>query len=123
MKNTRILFNRKAQELLESKFHQLKESLIQKQISKIKSNLNFKSNYTKEEYFSIISKAKKYINEGDVFQVVTSQRFETNYDLEAISLYRSLRRLNPSPYLVNLNFNDIWLVASSPELLVQLRNR
>jgi len=111
-----------AQELLELKVSQLKESLIKTKNNEIKSNLNFKSNYSKEKYFSIISKAKEYINEGDIFQVVTSQRFETNYELEATSLYRSLRRLNPSPYLVNLNFNEIGLVASSPELLVQLRN-
>tara|TARA_B100000700_G_C14988852_1_gene830225 strand:- start:726 stop:1823 length:1098 start_codon:yes stop_codon:yes gene_type:complete len=88
----------------------------------IEKKLNFKSNYTKEEYFKIVEKAKKYIKQGDIFQVVTSQRFETNYDLKAIDLYRSLRRLNPSPYLVNLNFNDFGLVASSPELMVQLRN-
>ncbi len=114
---------KKTEELLQKKVDQLKESLIQNTNNKIKTNLNFKSNYSKKEYFSIISKAKEYINEGDIFQVVTSQRFETKYDLEATSLYRSLRRLNPSPYLVNLNFNDIGLVASSPELLVQLRNK
>ena len=113
----------KAQELLEVKVNQLKENLVQNSAISIKSNLDFKSNYSKDEYFSIISKAKEYIKGGDIFQVVTSQRFETEYDLEAISLYRSLRRLNPSPYLVNLNFNDIGLVASSPELLVQLRNK
>ena len=112
----------KTQELLEIKVNQLKDSLVKTKNNEIKYNLNFKSNYSKEKYFSIISKAKEYIKEGDIFQVVTSQRFETNYDLEATSLYRSLRRLNPSPYLVNLNFNEIGLVASSPELLVQLRN-
>ena len=52
-----------------------------------------------------------------------SQRFETKYNLKAVNLYRSLRRLNPSPYLVNLNFDKIGLVASSPELMVQLRNK
>jgi len=121
-KNYESLYT-EAQELLEVKVNQLKENLIQNSAISIKSNLDFKSNYSKDEYFSIISKAKQYIKEGDIFQVVTSQRFETEYDLEAISLYRSLRRLNPSPYLVNLNFNDIGLVASSPELLVQLRNK
>ena len=113
----------KAQDLLDSKINQLKENLVEEPFSQIKSNLRFISNYSKEEYFSIISKAKKYINDGDIFQVVTSQRFQTEYDLEAVSLYRSLRRLNPSPYLVNLNFKEIGLVASSPELLVQLRNK
>jgi len=84
--------------------------------------LNPISNFTRNQYSEIIKKAKKYINEGDIFQVVTSQRFEMDYDLSAISLYRSLRRLNPSPFLVNLNFNDFGLVASSPEILVRLRN-
>ena len=117
------LIYKNTEELLEKKVNQLKESLIQQKKNKISSNLNFKSNYSKDEYFEIISKAKNYIKAGDIFQVVTSQRFETDYELEASSLYRSLRRLNPSPYLVNLNFNDIGLVASSPELLVQLRNK
>ena len=120
-KNFENIYN-KTQEGLEVKVNQLNQSLIQTKKSQIKSDLNFQSNYSKEEYFSIISKAKEYIKKGDIFQVVTSQRFETDYDLEAITLYRSLRRLNPSPYLVNLNFNDFGLVASSPELLVQLRN-
>jgi len=120
-KNFDQLFEKTENEL-ELKINLLNKSLIQTSKTTIKSKLDFKSNYSKEEYFGIISKAKKYIKEGDIFQVVTSQRFETNYDLEATSLYRSLRRLNPSPYLVNLNFNQIGLVASSPELLVQLRN-
>ena len=84
--------------------------------------LNFKSNYTKEEYYKIIEKAKSYIRAGDIFQVVPSQRFKTKYKYDAITLYRSLRRLNPSPFLVNLNFNNFGLVASSPEILVRLRD-
>ena len=87
-----------------------------------KENLDFKSNYTKNEYFKIIRKAKSYIKKGDIFQVVPSQRFKSKYNLSAISLYRSLRRLNPSPFLVNLNFKNFGLVASSPEILVRLRN-
>ena len=82
----------------------------------------FQSNYTKDEYFKIIEKAKSYIRKGDIFQVVPSQRFESEYSLDAVSLYRSLRRLNPSPFLVNLNFDSFGLVASSPEILVRLRN-
>jgi anthranilate synthase component 1 len=84
--------------------------------------INFKSNYTKKEYFNIIEKAKIYIRNGDIFQVVPSQRFQSNYSLNASTLYRSLRRLNPSPFLVNLNFEKYGLVASSPEILVRLRN-
>ena len=89
---------------------------------KIKNNIKFSSNYTKEEYIKIINKAKSYIINGDIFQVVTSQRFESDFHLDAKKLYRSLRRLNPSPFLVNLNFDKFGLVASSPEILVRLRN-
>ena len=85
-------------------------------------NLKFKSNYTQDEYYNIIKKAKSYIHSGDIFQVVPSQRFKSTYKNDAISLYRSLRRLNPSPFLVNLNFDNFGLVASSPEILVRLRN-
>ena len=87
----------------------------------IKHKLNFKSNYTKKEYFNIINKAKDYIVKGDIFQVVPSQRLKSDYNLSAQTLYRSLRRLNPSPFLVNLNLNNFGLVASSPEILVRLR--
>jgi len=89
----------------------------------IKHKLNFKSNYTKKEYFNIVNKAKTYIKKGDIFQVVPSQRLTSKYNLDALSLYRSLRRLNPSPFLVNLNFEKFGLVASSPEILVRLRNK
>ncbi len=87
-----------------------------------KNNISFKSNYSKEDYYNIVKKAKSYIRKGDIFQVVPSQRFESKYDLSALTLYRSLRRLNPSPFLVNLNFKNFGLVASSPEILVRLRN-
>ena len=77
---------------------------------------------TKSEYINVVKKAKEYIFTGDIFQVVPSQRFHCNYLLDAKSLYRSLRRLNPSPFLVNLNFDDFGLVASSPEILVRVRD-
>ena len=88
----------------------------------LKKNIKIKSNYSKNDYLKIVEKAKKYIYSGDIFQVVTSQRFSCEYVLNAKSLYRSLRRLNPSPFLVNLNFDNIGLVASSPEILVRVRN-
>ncbi len=109
--------------LLSKTVKKLEKSILNISAKKIKkTKLKFKSNQKKEEFFNSVKKAKKYIKEGDIFQVVPSQRFETNYSLKAIDLYRSLRRLNPSPYLVNLNFNKFGIVASSPELMVQLRN-
>ena len=70
----------------------------------------------------IVRKAKEYIFAGDVFQVVLSQRFRIPFKLPPFSLYRALRRTNPSPFLFFLNFGDFSVVGSSPEILVRLRD-
>lgn len=80
------------------------------------------SNTTKDEYFDIVRRAKEYIRAGDIFQVVPSQRFQVPFDLPPFALYRSLRRLNPSPFLFYLNFADFAVVGSSPEILVRVRD-
>ncbi len=80
------------------------------------------SNTTPEEYKAMVLKAKEYIAAGDIFQVVLSQRFETEFTLPPFSLYRSLRRVNPSPFLVYLNFDKFSVVCSSPEILVRVRD-
>ena len=79
------------------------------------------SNMTKEAYFSIVARAKDYIAAGDIFQVVPSQRFRRPFTLPPFSLYRALRRLNPSPYLYYLALPGFSVVGSSPEILVRLR--
>ncbi len=80
------------------------------------------SNTTPEDFKAMVLKAKEYIAAGDIFQVVLSQRFETEFALPPFSLYRSLRRVNPSPFLVYLNFDDFAVVCSSPEILVRVRD-
>ncbi|MEH6402427.1 MAG: anthranilate synthase component I [Sneathiella sp.] len=80
------------------------------------------SNTTKDEYFSMVEKAKSYIRAGDIFQVVPSQRFEMPFTLPSLSLYRALRRTNPSPFMYYLNFGEFSVVGSSPEILVRLRD-
>lgn len=80
------------------------------------------SNTTHSEYESMVARAKDYIAAGDVFQVVLSQRFSMPFDLEPFSLYRALRRTNPSPFLYFLTFGDFSIVGSSPEILVRLRD-
>lgn len=80
------------------------------------------SNTTPEQFYAMVDKAKDYINAGDAFQVVLSQRFSLPFPLPAFSLYRSLRRLNPSPFLFFLDFGHFQLVGSSPEILVRLRD-
>ena len=80
------------------------------------------SNTPPEAYQAMVRRAKDYIRAGDIFQVVLSQRFETDFPLPPFSLYRALRRINPSPYLYYLDFGDFALTGSSPEILVRVRD-
>jgi anthranilate synthase component 1 len=79
------------------------------------------SNTTPKEYEAMVKKAKTYIAAGDIFQVVLSQRFSAPFDLPPFTLYRALRRVNPSPFLYFLNFGDYAIAGSSPEILVRVR--
>jgi anthranilate synthase component 1 len=80
------------------------------------------ANITRERYHAMVEQAKEYILAGDIFQVVPSQRFTLPFDLPPFALYRSLRRLNPSPFLFFLDFDGFALVGSSPEILVRVRD-
>jgi anthranilate synthase component 1 len=89
------------------------------------AKINFEppvSNTTPEEFAGMVAKAKEYIRAGDIFQVVLSQRFESPFPLPAFALYRSLRRVNPAPFLCYLDFEDFQIVCSSPEILVRVRD-
>jgi len=78
------------------------------------------SNTTPQDYKAMVSRAKEYIVAGDAFQIVLAQRFEAPFKLPAFSLYRALRRTNPSPYLYFLDFGDFAVAGSSPEILVKV---
>ena len=80
------------------------------------------SNTPKSRFFDMVAKAKDYILAGDIFQVVLSQRFSMPFTLHPFSLYRALRRTNPSPFMYHLGFGDFAIVGSSPEILVRLRD-
>ncbi|NKB21946.1 MAG: anthranilate synthase component I [Alphaproteobacteria bacterium] len=80
------------------------------------------SNTPVDRYKEIVRKAKEYVFAGDIFQVVLSQRFRVPFTLPPFSLYRALRRTNPSPFLFFLNFGEFSVVGSSPEILVRLRD-
>lgn len=80
------------------------------------------SNTAPEEFRSMVARAKDYISAGDIFQVVLSQRFDAPFPLPPFSLYRALRRSNPSPYLAYLDFADFQVVCSSPEILVKVQD-
>ena len=82
----------------------------------------FTTPVSREAYKAIVERAKEYIRAGDIFQVVPSHRFRAPFARDPFALYRSLRRMNPSPFLFYLNFGDFQLVGSSPEILVRLRD-
>ena len=79
------------------------------------------SNMSKAEYFAMVEKARDYIRAGDIFQVVPSQRWKQAFTLPPFTLYRALRRTNPSPYMFYFNFGKYQIVGASPEILVQVK--
>ena len=100
-------------------------------ISKLKNNKNIvlkkkntkvKSNISKKEFKKIVLKAKKYIKQGDIFQVVLSQRFKSQLTKPPVEIYKKLRVTNPSPFMYFFNFKNFQIIGSSPEILVRLRN-
>ncbi len=80
------------------------------------------SNFTKEDFIAATLRCKDYIAAGDAFQIVISQRFSVPFQLPPFALYRSLRRINPAPFLFYLDFGSFAVVGSSPEVLVRLRD-
>ena len=85
-----------------------------------------KSNLTQDQFEAAVLKAKDYIAAGDVFQVVPSQRLRRRTQAQPFSIYRALRRLNPSPYMFFLSLGGdpaLHLIGSSPEVLVRLQDR
>ena len=87
-----------------------------------KTNIKVKSNTPKSKFLRMVNKAKKYIKIGDIFQVVLSQRFETNLSKKPLEIYKKLRITNPSPFMYFFNFEDFQIIGASPEILVRLRN-
>ncbi len=87
-----------------------------------KQNKNsVKSNISKKRFKQLVKKAKTYIKNGDIFQVVLSQRFERKINKKPIEIYNQLRKSNPSPFMFYFNYEDFKVLGSSPEILVRLR--
>lgn len=82
--------------------------------------VTFTSNLSRDEFQAQVKRAKEYIVEGDAIQVVLSQRFEIHDSAPPLALYRALRFINPSPYLFFLRMQDLYLIGSSPEVLVRM---
>ncbi|MGI9392502.1 MAG: anthranilate synthase component I [Parvibaculales bacterium] len=115
---------KEAYEKAQAQIGEMEKRLAQKQEAeneiKGKTLAPPQSNISRKEYSQMVERAKEYIRAGDIFQVVLSQRFSCPYPLSGFSLYRSLRKVNPSPYLFFLNFEGFSVIGSSPEALVKL---
>ena len=83
------------------------------------ASIQWNCNTNDDEFKDLVEKTKEYIRAGDIFQTVLSKRFSIPYEYDPLFLYRCLRVTNPSPYMFYLNFEDIHLVGSSPEILVK----
>lgn len=83
--------------------------------------LNPKSNVTPEQFKKIVNHTKELIQEGDMFQMVPSQRFSFEFEDKPFDFYRQLRRTNPSPYMYYMDYGDYQIIGSSPESLVTVR--
>ncbi len=109
-----------AQNKIDEAILRLANNIERQEVPTFIKNINITSNTSKEEFFSMVERAKEYIKAGDIFQVVLSQRFSSEFSLPPSTLYRALRRTNPSPYMYFLQFEDFSIAGSSPEILVRL---
>ncbi len=109
----------KLSHIIKSKDHNIKPSNTNKNSP---LDLSAMSNMSKEYYCKMVQKAKEYIINGDIFQVVLSRRFCLPCDLDSFDVYRLLRVSNPSPYMYYLKFDDTCIAGASPEMLVRCEN-
>jgi anthranilate synthase component 1 len=101
----------------ENRFDQFKisnDSFESFQASEVTPNMD------KEKFSNIVNKAKKYIHDGDIFQAVLSRKFAFDVKGDNLTLYKTLRKLNPSPYMYHLKQNDKTIIGASPEMLVRI---
>ena len=90
------------------------------EIKKIPKNIKINYKYSKKELFEILDICKEKIIDGDIFQILISNRVTINETIDPLSFYRILKTINPSPYMYLLNFLDFTIVGSSPEKMIEL---
>ena len=86
-------------------------------------DLEISSNWTQDEFEKVVTQAKEFIKKGDIFQIVISQKFKTEVKSKPFDLYRSLRMINPSPYMAYFDFGSWFLIGSSPEVMVKAERK
>ena len=126
-KNLFIIVNdsEKNEKLANSRIEEILQQIntpFEDQDNSKKNKIEFSSSVSKKDYLQNVKKIKDYILEGDVMQVVYGQEFSTNFEGSPMSLYKALRKLNPSPYMYFVKIDDLHIVGASPEILVRLQN-
>ena len=116
----KIAYERAQSKISKAVFELKKQIITNRNLGKSGKIEEPSSNLTKEEYKSAFNNAKAYINQGDIFQVVPSQRWTQSFSYSPFSLYRSLRRTNPSPFMFFFNFGNFQVIGASPEILVRV---
>ena len=116
----KIAYERAQSKISKAVFELKKQIISNRNLGKSGKIEEPSSNLTKEEYKSAVKKAKAYIKQGDIFQVVPSQRWTQSFSYSPFSLYRSLRRTNPSPFMFFFNFGNFQVIGASPEILVRV---
>jgi anthranilate synthase component 1 len=97
-------------------------SLLKSYISTLSLPLEIKHETKESSFKHKVDQAIKYIEQGEIFQVVLSQRFTADFDIHPFEMYRALRSVNPSPFMFYLQLSDFSLIGSSPEILVRVRD-
>lgn len=113
-------YSKDTEEQIDKRLTMLEQLLLKKiNLPELKmATLNFTSNFSQSEFEAIVKRAKERIAEGDLFQVVPSQRLTAKFNMDPFTYYRQLRESNPSAYLYYLDFADVQVIGSSPESLV-----
>jgi anthranilate synthase component 1 len=133
-----IIFDHKAGKTLltQNEFGDFDEKEVKKELKELAESLqltkfqeqkrrrvNISSNMDEKAFKKMVRKSKNYIIEGDIIQVVLSQRFETDYSGDSFDVFRTLKKINPSPYMYHLDFGERKIVGSSPEMLARVEGK
>ncbi len=117
------LYTKALQQLKQMQSRLEKPVILKKSKKTSAKKINWKTLMDDKKFSKAVLQAKEYINSGDIFQVQISRQWSVKAKLDTVSLYRSLRALNPSPYLFYLKMGDSSLIGSSPEIMVRLEDR
>jgi len=102
--------------------HQPREHAVQGNVGFGLDEADFVSGFTRNGFIKAVEKARDYIRNGDIFQVVLSQRLSVPFKARPVDVYHALRALHPSPYMYFLDIGDMQVVGLSPEILVRLEH-